>query len=82
MRQSRPAAKLIRRARAPHPLSLPAQVTAVFCTLYYLLYMATSAILLLNLLVAMIIRTCDLGGGHRAGGGGQAAGVPEALRSR
>ncbi|GBF97002.1 hypothetical protein Rsub_09799 [Raphidocelis subcapitata] len=32
-------------------------VTSIFCTLYYLVYMATSAILLLNLLMAMIIRT-------------------------
>lgn len=40
----------------PHH-SPPAQVTSVFCTIYYLLYQATSAILLLNLLIAMIIRT-------------------------
>ncbi|KAI8467692.1 MAG: hypothetical protein J3K34DRAFT_32028 [Monoraphidium minutum] len=33
------------------------EVTSVFCTIYYLAYMATSAILLLNLLTAMIIRT-------------------------
>lgn len=32
-------------------------VTSGFCTLYYLLYMATTAVLLLNLLTAMIIRT-------------------------
>jgi hypothetical protein len=42
----------------PHPSPRsPQQVTSVFCTIYYLAYMATSAILLLNLLIAMIIRT-------------------------
>ena len=46
-------------APLPHPITRhpPPFPWQDFCTLFYLLYMATSAILLLNLLIAMIIRT-------------------------